>query len=470
MSEIITIDTNLIHEENEKKLHIRCAESIMKNHTFRTLRDTKEILYYENGVYLPYAEILIEEECQKKVRNCNTRLCNETINAIRRSTYVDRKRFETTQNLVNLKNGVYDVKNEVLLSHSPGYLFRIQHPIEYKNGAKAHEFTNFLEICQPDEKDRITILEEMASVFLYGAKFEKAFMHVGSGSNGKSTLFHVLDNAVGEENTSHLSIHELSENRFAASKLDGKCLNTCAEISDEELKQTRKLKSLISGDPIEVEKKGKDMFTMKNIARMFFAANKLPEIHKFEEAELRRFIVTQWNQKFKSNPSQEDLENGVKKADIELNRKLTSQDSLSGIFNLVMIHAKKLLEEKRFSHEQSIQQLQKEWKEKTDLIEKFSKLHLKLANGSTIAKSKVFEKYETWCTKNKFISKSQHEFNSRIKELFNLKDTRANLSGKTAVVWVDLQINEVITELPKLPILLSEIKENKQEVDCEVIQ
>jgi putative DNA primase/helicase len=463
MSEAITMNNQFIHEENEKKLHIRCAESIMADHTFRTLRDTKEILHYENGVYHPNAEIVIEEECQKRVRNCNTRLCNEVINAIRRSTYVDRKRFETSPNLVNLKNGVYDIKRDILLPHSPAYLFRVQHPIEYKIGARSEEFANFLEICLPEYKDRITILEEMASVFLYGIKFEKAFMHIGSGSNGKSTFFHVLDNIVGEENTSHVSIHELAENRFAASKLDGKCLNTCAEISDEELKQTRKLKSLISGDPIEVEKKCKDMFTMKNIARMFFAANKLPEINKFGEAELRRFIVTQWNQKFKSKPSQEELENGIKKEDIELNRKLTSSDNLSGIFNLVMIHAKKLLEQKRFSYGQSVEQLQKEWKEKEDLIEKFSKSHLKLENGNIIAKAKVFEKYETWCNVNKFIPKSQREFNSRIKELFNLEDTRANLGGKTTVVWIDLQINDLITELPKLPILLSETKEKEKD-------
>ena len=313
MSEVISINTQLIQElENEKKLHTRCAEAIMKDCTFRTLRDTKEILYYENGVYHPNAESMIEEECENRVRDCNSRLCSEVINKIRRSTYVDRNEFETIPNLVNIKNGIYDIEKSVLLPHSPRYLFRVQHPIEYKEGATSEEFIKFLETCLHDEKDRTTILEEMASIFLYNMKLEKAFIHEGIGSNGKSTFFYVLDKLADEENTSHVSIHELTENRFAASRLDGKCLNTCAEISDDELNKTRNLKALVSGDPIGVEKKGKDMFTMKNFAKMFFAANKLPEINKFREAELRRFIVTHWNQKFKSNPTQEDLENDIK--------------------------------------------------------------------------------------------------------------------------------------------------------------
>jgi putative DNA primase/helicase len=464
MSEIISIDNQLTQEiENENKLHTRCAESIMKDHTFRTLRDTKEILYYENGVYRQNGGILIEEECQKRVRNSNTRLCNEVINTIRRSTYTDRSKFESIPNLVNLKNGIYDIENDVLLSHSPKYLFRIQHPIEYKKGVSSEEFIKFLETCLIDQKDRVTILEEMASIFLYNMKFEKAFLHEGIGSNGKSTCFHVLDSLAGEENTSHVSIHELAENRFASSRLDGKCLNSCAEISDDELKQTRKLKSLISGDTIEAEKKGVQMFPMKNFAKMFFAANKLPEINKFGEAELRRFIVTRWNQKFKSNPTQEELDNGIIKSDIELNVKLTTPENLSGIFNLIIIHAKKLIHQKRFSYEQSVEQLQREWKEKEDTIETFATLHLKPVNGNEVAKSVVFGQYEIWCNENKIIPKSQREFNSRIKNFLRLDDTRSKINGKTTVVWSNLQINNLVTELLKLPILLTGIKEKEND-------
>jgi putative DNA primase/helicase len=438
----------------------------MKDYTFRTLRDTKEILYYENGVYHPNAESMIEEECQNRVRNCNSRLCSEVINTIRRSTYVDRNEFETIPNLVNIKNGIYDIEKNVLLPHSPKYLFRVQHPIEYKEGVRSEEFDTYLEDCLHDEKDRITVWEEMASIFLPGMKFEKAFIHEGIGSNGKSTCFHVIDSLAGEKNTSHVSIHELTENRFAASRLDGKCLNTCAEISDDELKQTRNLKALISGDDIEVEKKGKDMFTMKNRAKMFFAANKLPEINKFREAELRRFIVTHWNQKFKSNPTQEDLENGIKKADIDLNEKLTTPESLSGIFNLVMIHARKLIQQKRFTYEQSVEQLQREWKDKEDIIETFANLHLKPKDGNEIAKSTVYAEYETWCSENKIIPKSQREFNSRIKEFFGLDDTRSKIDGKTTVVWCNLQIK--VTELPKLPVLLTGIIEKGKGEECPV--
>lgn len=453
MSVIEVNDVELMSHIGNFIPHTYWAKRIMEQILFKTSKDTDEVYYYYKGRYVPNGETIIKQQCEKIITNCDTGTCREVINTIRRRTYIDRSEFDATRNLVNLKNGMYDIEKGILLRHSPKYLSRVQHPIEYKLGVRSKEFTEFLETCLHDEKDRITILEEMASIFLYGMKFEKAFLHEGIGSNGKSTCFHVIDTLVGEENTSHVSIHELAENRFASSRLDGKCLNSCAEISDDELKQTRKLKSLISGDTIEAEKKGVQMFPMKNFARMFFAANKLPEINKFGESELRRFIVTRWNKKFKSNPTKEELENGIKKADIELNMKLTTPENLSGIFNLVMIHARKLIQQKRFTYEQSVEQLQREWKDKEDIIETFANLHLKLEDGSEVAKSIVFEKYEIWCNANKIISKNQRAFNSRIKEFLRLDDTRSKIEGKTTVVWSNLQIK--VTELPKLPILLT---------------
>ena len=52
------------------KKHTEYAKEIMKEYTFKIIRDTQEILYYENGVYRNGTETLINSECESRIPNC----------------------------------------------------------------------------------------------------------------------------------------------------------------------------------------------------------------------------------------------------------------------------------------------------------------------------------------------------------------------------------------------------------------
>jgi putative DNA primase/helicase len=431
--------------QDEKMTHSEYAELIMNSSPFRTLSDTKEILVKRNGVYVPRGEIEIEEQCQILIPNCSTYMVQQVIKTIQRSTYTDRERFDRFPHLINVQNGVYDLKEDELRQQKPHELFRIQFPITYDPLAGPKKFMKFLMDCLPDYKDRITVLEEMTSLFLRGLKLEKIYMHVGSGENGKSTIFSIIEAISGKKNMAHISIHDLINHRFARAGLDGKIVNTYAEISNQELKQLGVVKALVSGDPIDVEKKGKEAFTMENFARMFFSANELPEIENFKHAELRRFLVTKWSEQFKANPTQEELDQGIKKRDINLKNELCKKEELSGILNLLLFHAKKLLENEKFTYEQQTEQLQKEWQEKTDHIQEFVGNYLIREEGKSSPKSLVYESYKNWCIENKLISKTERELNSKIKKSF--EDSRVKIEGKTTVVWTNMSLGYPVTQV-----------------------
>lgn len=441
--------------QEEKRTHTDYAEMIMKEFSFRTLTDTKEILIKRNGVYVSRGEIEIEKQCQIIIPNCSTYMVQQVIKTIQRSTYTDRERFDRFPYLINLQNGVYDLKENKLREQKPHELFRIQFPISFDPMIGPEKFMKFLIDCLPDYKDRTTVLEEMASLFLRGFKLDKIYMHTGSGENGKSTIFSVIEAISGKKNMAHISIHDLINHRFARSGLDGKIVNTYAEVSNQELKQLGIVKALVSGDPVDVEKKGKDAFTMENFARMFFSANELPEIENFKHAELRRFLLTKWNMQFKANPTQEELNIGIKKRDINLKKELCNEKELSGILNLLLHHAKKLLENQSFTYEQQTEQLQKEWQQKTDHIQEFINTCLIREEGKSSPKSLVFESYKNWCTENKIVSKSEREFNSKIKQSFN--DSRVKIDGKTTVVWTNIGISYPVTQ-----VTLSTVKKTKE--------
>jgi putative DNA primase/helicase len=450
----MSVKSEFKQPQNEKTTHTDYAELIMSYTFFRTLSDTKEILVKRNGVYVPRGEIEIEKQCQVLIPNCSTYMVQQVTKTIQRSTYTDRERFDRFPYLINLQNGVYDIRIEKIREQRSSDLFRIQFPITYDPLAGPEKFMKFLMDCLPDYKDRITVLEEMASLFLRGQKLEKIYMQVGNGENGKSTIFSVIEAISGKKNMAHISIHDLINHRFARSGLDGKIVNTYAEISNQELKQLGVVKALVSGDPIDVEKKGKEAFTMENFARMFYAANELPEIENFKHAELRRFLVTKWNEQFKANPTQEELNQGIKKRDINLKKELCKKEELSGILNLLLFHAKKLLENQSFTYEQQTEQLQKEWQQRTDHIQEFIENCLIKEEGSS-PKSWAYESYKNWCIDNKLISKSERELNSKIKKSFD--DSRVKVDGKTTVVWTNMSLGYPVTQ-----VTLSTVQKTKE--------
>ena len=64
------------------------SEAIMSKHKLLTIEESKDILYYRNGVYVPGGEILLEKEAEKMYRY---QLANKHLSEIKghimRSTY-----------------------------------------------------------------------------------------------------------------------------------------------------------------------------------------------------------------------------------------------------------------------------------------------------------------------------------------------------------------------------------------------
>ena len=323
----------------EKASHTWYAKKIMESYDFITLRETNEILVYENGVHKLGAETLIKEECEKRIKNCSSYMRNEVTKTIQASTYASRHDFDSDADLINLKNGLLNIRTGKCTEHTPEVLCRIQIPVNYNPNAGPIEFMKFLLKCLPDYHDRITVIEEFANILTKSPNFEKASVHVGGGSNGKSTFLKLVKSFLGSENVASVSIHDL--------------------IDSTELKKFGKFKALVSGDPVDVEKKGKDAFLMENKAKMIFSCNQIPEIEEDTDAAFRRFLVTEWIIQFRSK-NEADEEKGIYEEDSELFDKLTSEKELSGILNLLIFTVKKMLKQNGFTLGKTIYQLLKQ--------------------------------------------------------------------------------------------------------------
>ena len=124
---------------------------------------------------------------------------------------------------------------------------------------------------------------------------KKSVYFHGVPDSGKSvimdTVFAILG---GGDNVSVLDITQMGS-RFGSSSLEGKLANLAGEIGKSELMNDGIFKSLVSGDTVMTEQKGKDGVAFKNRARFWFAGNNFPRTRDKSSAIESRILYLPFN-------------------------------------------------------------------------------------------------------------------------------------------------------------------------------
>ena len=200
---------------------------------------------------------------------------------------------------INFKNGMYDPIEHCMIDHSPDFRSLNQIPHEYNPnatlpGEAVEEFLNFI---VPEWDDREMLLQYSGYCLTRDTKQQKFLMLTGEGGSGKSTTIDLIQNAVGEGNTSNITLMDLTgKSRFSSYGLMGKLLNSCADLEINALEDTSVLKKAIGEDKIKGEAKGKQEFYFRNYAKMLYSTNEIPVV-KAERSNgfYRRLLILTMN-------------------------------------------------------------------------------------------------------------------------------------------------------------------------------
>lgn len=124
---------------------------------------------------------------------------------------------------------------------------------------------------------------------------EEMFYWYGKGSNGKSVLIKLLRAIVGERHVGSVSLDELQANGFAWEGLFGKRLNLPAESGSSGFMDSEKLKAVLTGDAIAVNRKNRPIVSVVLPIKFVFAANRLPVFAEKTHAIHRRFRLLRFD-------------------------------------------------------------------------------------------------------------------------------------------------------------------------------
>ena len=210
------------------------------------------------------------------------------------------------KNLIAVNNGIFnDVTKEYEYFNSNYFItsklatkYNI-HAIEnYEAIRKDYDVDDwFLSIANGDEELVIVFWQMIKEAINPNYTREKMAILYGEGNNGKGTFQAMLTNLIGIENISTLTPHDFS-GEFKLEMLQGKVCNIGDDISNKYLDDMSNLMSIVTGDPVAVNRKGKSVITTRFKLFNIFSANRLPRVRNKSQGTYRRLLIVPFNADF----------------------------------------------------------------------------------------------------------------------------------------------------------------------------
>ena len=394
------------------------------------------LLYKKNGKFYNYEGGVYKRLTEEEIKGMILRemLKDGLVNYRSRSRVLDKmacfrsipeKGFTSDEenpdkSIINLNNGLLDIENFEFKNHTPEYLSTTQIPVSFDKKAECPKWRNFCNEIMSGKEEQVKLLQEIAGYCLTTeVRYQKAFIFIGSGGNGKGTFIDRIQNLVGPENSSNLKLGQIN-NRFGKASLIGSRLNIVDEISNNYF-ESDIIKSLISGERMEAELKNiQEKVKFDPMAKFVFTVNSFPKINDQSEALYRRFIIVPFEENFRDNP------------DPYLEDKLDNE--LEGILNWSLEGLKRLKKNGKFTTTKRNEMAMKEFRIQNSPIaefvkEKYHPVDEDHARKYTVDAQKIYKKYRSYCYDSGYRPKGKHKFFSALENVDNYSITKFRGKG-----------------------------------------
>ena len=280
---------------------------------------------------------------------------NELYNQFLSSAHFEPIEQRSDVVLINLQNGTFEISkdDQRLRDFNAKDFLPYQLPFEFDETATCPIFQAFLDRVLPEKELQYILSEFFGYVFTKGLKMEKALLLYGSGANGKSVVFDIMNALLGRENISNFSLSNLLEEHNRA-LIAYKLLNYGSEINATRTRD--EFKNLVSNEPIQARLKYGNSFLMENYAKLTFNCNELPKDLDNLPAYFRRLIIIHFRVTI---PEYEQ--------DKTLAGKIISQE-LPGVFNWIIDGLKRLLKTEKFTESQIVKDTLETYKRESDSV------------------------------------------------------------------------------------------------------
>jgi len=231
-------------------------------------------------------------------QSANDRRISACRNRLKHRVKVSLSALDADAYLLNLQNGVLDLRTFELYPHSPEFLLTQIANASYNPDADCPKFKEFLQKVLRGDEELMEMVQRIAGYTLLGHADEEVVIYLyGIGANGKSTFLKILKGVLGD--------YAKVVSRYILLPLTRRPNNHPEEIADlhkvrmaiiEELPEDAPIsasavKSLASITEITARELFKPRFTFSPTFKLYIAANEPPEVvGRITEGLFRRIL------------------------------------------------------------------------------------------------------------------------------------------------------------------------------------
>jgi putative DNA primase/helicase len=211
--------------------------------------------------------------------------------------------LDTDPFLLNVENGIVDLRTGTLLDHDRDRLCTKMAAAAYIPNTPAPNWQRFLVDAFDGDTDLIEFVQRYAGYSLTGDVSEhKIVFATGPGGNGKSTFLNAIRGGVGnygmtlDPRVLMVSAHD--EHPTGLTDLRGARLVTTIETENGRRIAEALLKQITGGDPIRARRMRCDYFQFQPTHKLWLAGNHLPRIKGSDHGIWRRIVVVPFDVTF----------------------------------------------------------------------------------------------------------------------------------------------------------------------------
>lgn len=412
------------------------AQTLISRFKIKTIGEVKaEIHIYKDGTYslglrtvMAHIQHTLDEICTKA-------RVEEILSMIKNMTVTERDEIKPSKYLINLQNGVYNLKAGRLEKHSPDHFFFNKIPVDYDPKATCPKIDKV--INELLSKEDTNLVYEWLGYCLFKDYFiKKAMIFVGEKDTGKSTVLKIFGKFMGEDNISGVSLQQIGSS-FAMASFYNRSMNLVDDLSFDDVNNNGAFKTVTGNGIMTAEYKFGNRFNFVNYSKLTFACNKIPNIKDTnDEAYFIRWIIVRFDSPIK-------VKNKL------LLEEVLSPEEMSGLLNKALQGLDIIMGNQDFTYDKTAEEIKTEMLMSGSSIAEFAFERLAHEDDVWITKQGMYEEYVKFCHQRKLPVETIKMFGSKIRDSASYiveSKTTINEAMKQQTVWRNVVYKEETNE------------------------
>jgi putative DNA primase/helicase len=300
---------------------------------------------------------------------------------------IDGKLFDADPDYIACRNGALHIPTRNLEPHAPGLYMTSGVGYDYDPDAKAPGWEEFIPWLEDRlGPDTLAFLREFGGLCATtDVSYETAVWLFGQPGCGKSTFIAGIQAALGDR-WCKIGLRDIERSQFALVNLPGKTMAIATEQPGDYIRCLDLLDTIISGEPLDIEGKYRNVITIAPTVKLLWAMDKLPRIPHAGSGIFRRVKVVPFGRSIPESEIKPGLKEQIKTEG-------------QGILNWLLDGLDVLRERGCFTSSRRVRQATQDFRELNDVVGAFAAECLEFGPDYEESATDLFEHYCKWCGK-----------------------------------------------------------------------